>query len=97
MTISSRKQCWWHSSLAHQDYSCYAKDRDIPHWHCGQWLQEKVKEWQQRFGSSLGLQIEELTGDTDINQDISRIDNADVICTTPEKFGMKLPINAVLS
>ena len=50
-------------------------------------MQEKVKEWQERLGSNLGLQIEELTGDTEIYQDAGRAENADVICTTPEKFG----------
>ena len=50
-------------------------------------VQEKVKEWKHRLGSSLGLRIEELTGDSDSMQDIGRTEDADIICTTPEKFG----------
>ena len=50
-------------------------------------VQEKVKEWQHRLGSSLGLRVEELTGDSDSMQDIGRTEDADIICTTPEKFG----------
>ena len=50
-------------------------------------VQEKVKEWQHRLGSSLGLRVEELTGDSDSLQDIGRTEDADIICTTPEKFG----------
>ena len=50
-------------------------------------VQEKVKEWQHRLGSSLGLHVEELTGDSDSMQDIGRTEDADIICTTPEKFG----------
>ena len=50
-------------------------------------VQEKVKEWQRRFGSSLGLHVVELTGDSDSMQDIGRTEDADIICTTPEKFG----------
>ncbi len=50
-------------------------------------VQEKVKQWQERLGSNLGLLIAELTGDTESNQDAGRAENANVICTTPEKFG----------
>ena len=50
-------------------------------------VQEKVKEWQHRLGSSLGLRVEELTGDSDSMQDIGRTEDADIICATPEKFG----------
>ncbi len=46
-----------------------------------------MKDWQQRLGCDLGIQIEELTGDTESTQDVSRMESADVICTTPEKFG----------
>ena len=60
-------------------------------------VQEKVKEWQGRLGSSLGLQIEELTGDTDINQDAGRAENADVICTTPEKFGESTQLHSAFA
>ena len=46
-----------------------------------------MREWQHRLGSSLGLSVEELTGDSDSMQDIGRTGDADIICTTPEKFG----------
>lgn len=59
------------------------------------WLQEKVKEWQQRLGGGLNLQIEELTGDSESTQDVSRMESADVICTTPEKFGVE-PMHACI-
>ena len=49
-------------------------------------VQEKVKQWQQSFGNKLGLTCCELTGDTDIAESL-HLDNADIICTTPEKFG----------
>ncbi|KAL0055867.1 hypothetical protein WJX82_005206 [Trebouxia sp. C0006] len=48
-------------------------------------VQEKVKQWQQSFGNKLGLICSELTGDTDM-ADSLHLDNADIICTTPEKF-----------
>ena len=49
-------------------------------------VQEKVKQWQQSFGSNLGLTCYELTGDTDAADGL-QLDSADIICTTPEKFG----------
>lgn len=49
-------------------------------------VQEKVKQWQHAFGSKLGLSCYELTGDTDAADGL-HLDNADIICTTPEKFG----------
>lgn len=54
-------------------------------------VQEKVKQWQQTFGSKLGLTCSELTGDTDMADNL-HLDNADIICTTPEKFGMALTV-----
>ena len=59
-------------------------------------LQEKVKEWRQRLGCDLRLQIEELTGDTDSIPDVTRMDSADVICTTPEKFGAQPMLSTLL-
>ena len=59
-------------------------------------VQEKVKQWQASFGSKLGLTCCELTGDTDVAE-CQNLDNADIICTTPEKFGeqhVKLPVTA---
>jgi hypothetical protein len=49
-------------------------------------LQEKTKAWQQSFGQKLGVKVEELTGDVDGAEGVS-LNDADVICTTPEKFG----------
>ena len=49
-------------------------------------VQEKVKEWQAKFGAKLGLTCCEMTGDTDTSENLN-FDTADVICTTPEKFG----------
>ncbi len=49
------------------------------------WLQERVCDWAKRFGG-LGLACRELTGDTDAAE-LRDISSADIICTTPEKFG----------
>ena len=48
-------------------------------------VQEKHKDWSARFGSRLGINCLELTGDTEL--DPGQIEEADIICTTPEKFG----------
>ena len=48
--------------------------------------QERTKDWQNRFGSHLGMVCKELTGDSSMAE-AHEIDDADVICTTPEKFG----------
>lgn len=53
-------------------------------------VQEKVKQWHHSFGSKLGLTCYELTGDTDAADGL-HLDNADIICTTPEKFGRSPP------
>ena len=50
-------------------------------------MQERVEDWKKRFGSSLGLSCRELTGDTDAMTDAEHLAAADIICTTPEKFG----------
>ena len=55
-------------------------------------VQEKVKQWQQTFGNKLGLTCSELTGDTDM-ADSLHLDNADIICTTPEKFGKAVTVS----
>lgn len=52
-------------------------------------VQEKVKHWQQSFGNKLRLTCCEMTGDTDVADNIN-LDSADIICTTPEKFGKSL-------
>ena len=49
-------------------------------------VQEKVTHWQRTFGDKLGLTCCEMTGDTDVS-DSTNLDSADIICTTPEKFG----------
>lgn len=49
-------------------------------------VQEKAREWAQRFGNEcLGLQVREVTGDTE-KDSIRQIHDADIICTTPEKL-----------
>ncbi|KAJ7560178.1 hypothetical protein O6H91_04G117200 [Diphasiastrum complanatum] len=48
-------------------------------------VQEKVREWKRKFGQTLGLNCQELTGDTDIS-DARLMQETDVILTTPEKF-----------
>ena len=45
-----------------------------------------MRDWHARFGQKLGLRCIELTGDTDAT-DAAELDCADIICTTPEKFG----------
>ena len=54
-------------------------------------MQERVLDWKNKLGSVLGLQIIEISGDSEVT-DAAALDAADVICTTPEKFG-----NVVLS
>ena len=49
-------------------------------------MQEKTKAWQQTFGMKLALKVEELTGDVD-SADAALLEDADIICTTPEKLG----------
>lgn len=49
-------------------------------------VQEKAREWAQRFGNEcLGLQVKEVTGDTE-KDSIRLMHDADIICTTPEKL-----------
>lgn len=50
--------------------------------------QERVTDWSKKFGSILGVSIIEVSGDTEVD-DATLLDVADVICTTPEKFGEK--------
>ena len=52
-------------------------------------LQERRQDWQSRFGQHLHLTCGELTGDT-AEVDLDAIEAADIICTTPEKFGALL-------
>lgn len=49
--------------------------------------QEQVANWSKRFGTSLGLKCQEMSGDTDAATDAAELNAADIICTTPEKFG----------
>ena len=49
-------------------------------------LQERVQDWQEKFGRALGLDVLELTGDSDVGDSLA-LDAVDIICTTPEKFG----------
>ena len=52
---------------------------------CKSLVQEKAQDWTMRLGK-LGLTVKEVTGDTDSTLH-GDLDNADVICTTPEKLG----------
>lgn len=45
---------------------------------------ERQRDWQAKFGP-LGLQVAELTGDTD-NSQMRHVQNASIIVTTPEKW-----------
>lgn len=47
-------------------------------------VQERVADWGNRFGL-LGLLCMELSGDADAER--ADLEAADIICTTPEKFG----------
>ncbi|KAK9833183.1 hypothetical protein WJX74_009492 [Apatococcus lobatus] len=51
---------------------------------CKSLVQEKANDWRARLGK-LNLTVREVTGDTDITPNES-LDDADVICTTPEKL-----------
>lgn len=48
-------------------------------------VQEKVKDWRDRFGVALKLSVKELTGDTE-QDELGGVESADIICATPEKF-----------
>ncbi|KAL2620884.1 hypothetical protein R1flu_001089 [Riccia fluitans] len=49
-------------------------------------IQEKVKEWNEKFGSkSLGLICQEVTGDNEFIN-VKDLQDTDLILTTPEKF-----------
>lgn len=48
-------------------------------------VQERQTDWQARFGQ-LGLKVIQLTGDDDADGQ-EDMEAADIICSTPEKFG----------
>lgn len=48
-------------------------------------VQEKCKEWQSRFGSSLNLMVREFTGDS-LENGKEVLQDADILCVTPERF-----------
>jgi replicative superfamily II helicase len=50
-------------------------------------MQEKVGDWNKRFSAVLGVTCQELTSDTDAITNAAALSSADIICTTPEKFG----------
>lgn len=50
-------------------------------------IQERQTDWQQRFGGTLGLRCVQLTGDVDDELMDEELEAADIICSTPEKFG----------
>ena len=51
---------------------------------------EKFSEWSEKFENDLNLKCIELTGDTDNDDenDLSYVENANIICTTPVRFGL---------
>jgi ATP-dependent DNA helicase HFM1/MER3 len=57
-------------------------------------VQEKVKNWQARFGK-IGLTVRELTGDSTM-ADLNQLDAADIIGTTAEKFGAHMAFPCTL-
>jgi replicative superfamily II helicase len=54
-------------------------------------VQERQADWQDRFGRVLGLRVVQLTGDDD-TEGLDELETVDVICTTPEKFGVCLSV-----
>ena len=50
------------------------------------WVVMQVRDWNERLGTVLGVKVRELTGDIE-NVRSQEMDEADVICATPEKFG----------
>lgn len=49
-------------------------------------VQERQQDWQARFGTALGLKVLQLTGDDNADP-LEDLEAADIICSTPEKFG----------
>jgi hypothetical protein len=47
----------------------------------------QFRDWATRFSEVLGARVEELTGDSELEG--SALEAADIICTTPEKFGVQ--------
>eukprot|EP00002_Diphylleia_rotans_P001075 TRINITY_DN10590_c0_g1_i1.p1 TRINITY_DN10590_c0_g1~~TRINITY_DN10590_c0_g1_i1.p1 ORF type:complete len:1715 (+),score=334.69 TRINITY_DN10590_c0_g1_i1:82-5226(+) len=47
-------------------------------------VRERMKDWKRKFVDKLGKTLVELTGD--VNPDIRALKNADIVCTTPEKW-----------
>jgi replicative superfamily II helicase len=50
-------------------------------------VQEKQGDWADRYGGSLGLKVVELTSDADDDSIQEELEAADIVCSTPEKFG----------
>ena len=55
-------------------------------------VQERHQDWSERFGP-LGLSVVELSGDSDA--EARELEGADLVCTTPEKFGERARPRAV--
>ena len=53
-------------------------------------VRERMQDWKVRLEKNLGLKVVELTGDT--APDMRMIGEADVIVTTPEKWGKSVGI-----
>eukprot|EP00775_Hariotina_reticulata_P011878 gene11878-12022_t len=49
-------------------------------------VQEKQVDWADRYGSTLGLRVVELTSDADDDSIQEQLEAADIVCSTPEKF-----------
>jgi hypothetical protein len=56
-------------------------------------VQERQADWQRRFGT-LGLRCVQLTGDIDDANMEEELEGADIICSTPEKFGERIRLLA---
>ena len=46
-------------------------------------VQEKHRDWSKKFGQTLNMKCQELTGDTELSN-IRQLQEVDIILTTPE-------------
>lgn len=58
-------------------------------------VQEKHRDWSNKFGRSLNLKCQELTGDTEVFN-IRSLQEMDIILTTPEVYDRYI-VNNLLS
>lgn len=52
-------------------------------------VQERQQDWHARFGGVLGLKVVQLSGDAYADELDTELQDADLICATPEKFGAR--------